>query len=742
MSVEAVAPRVAPATVETPSNAVAPMLRFSPTGRPLLSGIQSELYPGTLWHSVADQVSVFGDLARIGLGAPAFLAYSSPTGIAVVRPGGVMIGDQMRENWLLAGFSGAAGWTEWDSPWAVFLQSRPRHVALETNQVTLAFDGPAGFWTMMPLYGTYLPPVQGREILKAQGLKEKGLLTWEWPLVVARDPLTRLRYWAGATRRFPERVGGGVEVNGSLGTVTLRERFKWFEIPDAWSTRPVEIAPVSPVLGLVLTRGQSFPVKLTKAPFDLEMPTVYGPSFGVPDTSVYAMAFSVLRYINDAERVIPLDSGKPSARVAETIERLRLAGREMFPSANEYQPEGGGDWISLAALYGYLWQARALEFFDDATRTNAVASLRRAMWERVLTPERFVERDVRGENGRVIRSRESQGPLGRAWTSALVQAMWAVAHATGDRDLVRERWPLVRQAWVRHVAGWWIGFGTCESATLGDGVAPNLAWARLAWLAGDLESYRLGCGAAARELVLLHARLRGGKWFREQQPWRPGPPMPDTVAPQRLLGETAGWEVAGPGYPAGTSNGWPGERWTRFVDWDVARFCRDHLAADVRREVGWIGPTTGSAVSEGQGVAGLLEMGFEAPGATNRLSLGNPPLSGNAGSAVLSRCLAILRAEGMFRTERLIPAVNLDGEEATNWESPTNAHRVQTIDVVRSGQPWWPRVRWVDWTTPMGEPWDVGEVRAGNADRPSGVSRVEGVHGLRWDVEAVSTPGG
>ncbi|MGE4180503.1 MAG: hypothetical protein AB7J34_11815 [Limisphaerales bacterium] len=709
---------------------------------PVLLGIQTDLSPGTLWHSPANQVSLFADLARIGLGAPSFLAYSSPTGIASLRPGGVMTGDQMRENWLLAAFPGASGWTDWDSPWAVFFQNRPRHVVLETNTVTIGFDGPAGWWTLMPLYGTYLPPQQGREILKAQGLKEKGLLTWEWPLVVARDPLTRLRYWAGATRRFPVRTGGGVGVRGRKGAVVLTERFDWMEIPDAWSTRPVEIAPVSPVLGLVLTKGQTFPVKFSKAPFDFEMPTVYGPWFGVPDARETTMSFAVLEYINESERVT--GAGRATSAItapaAAALEALRDAGREVFQAEGGYRPEGGGDWASKAALTGYLWQARALEFLDETSRSNAVVDLRRGLRDHVLVPERWAEL-APGVNGVEPKApeREPRDVDDPEWASSLVQALWAVAHGTGDRALVRERWPLVRQAWERHRTVTWAGFGRRGIATLGDGAAPAIAWTRLAWLAGDQEAYRAGCGDVARELVLLHARLRGGAWFREQQPWRPGPAMPETVAPWRLPVGTLGWEVAGPGWNSEGIENWPGNRWRRFVDWDVARFCRHQLAAEVEREIGWLEQARSGGVDKGEFrevLAALREMGFGLGKKDARTVLDATIAPGAPSSARFARALAILRAEGWVRTELLIPPVDLEVADVPESAGvgETGGHLIQTIDPGGpDGSPRWPRVRWVRWPAPGGGLWDVGEVRAGNADMPAGVNSVEGSHGIRWE---------
>jgi hypothetical protein len=246
-----------------------------------LSVIQTELFPATLWHSRAGTVACSRACQREVSTVPTFLAFRRHRHCRVASR--VAVG-AIRSNWLLVGFPGAHGWRRWDSPWAVFLQRRPTRVQLDDGGVEVTFEGPAKHFSMMPLYGAYKPPQKGQEVLSGLGLKEKGLLTWEWPTAVARDPLTRLRYWAGATRRFPVRCEDEVRVDRRRDEVVLRERFEWLEIPDEWGTAPLRIAPVSPTLGLALTKGQSFPVRFSRPPSDFGLATPYGPFFGVPDT--------------------------------------------------------------------------------------------------------------------------------------------------------------------------------------------------------------------------------------------------------------------------------------------------------------------------------------------------------------------------------------------------------------------------------------------------------------------------
>lgn len=694
-------------------------------GSGLLSVLHSELSPATLWHSRSDRVLLFQDMARIGVGAPSFLAYSSPTGIAMLQPGSMVSGDAMRESWLLAAFPGATGWTEWDSPWGLFLEHRPRHVLLGTNGVELLFDGPAGHWTMLPLYGAYRPPQEGREVLKGQGLKEKPHKTWEWPVVVARDPLTRLRYWAGVSLRFPLREGGRLAVNGREGTVTWEERFRWLERSDAWATRPVRLAPVSPVLGLALTKGQSFPVAFSQAPFGFEMPTVFGPWFAVPEADGYTMSFRVLRYVNETEQWTGASGGGDAGAQAG----LREAGRALFGQAGGYRPEGTGGPASLEALEGYLWQARAVPYFDAETRTRALGELQRVMKEGVLVPG-VLGGEVGGDE-----------PARRVWSSLLAQAVWAVAAASGDRTWVRERWPLLRSEWSRRRVGSWAKFGRDGMGELGDGAAAALAWARLAWLAGDQDGYRLGCGAVAAELVHLHARLRGARWFREQQPWSPGAVLTESAWVRRLRVGAGGWEVVeGAGKGADAHASALAERWRYFRDPDIARFCREHLGGDVRREVEWLAGMAAESATARLALDTLAAVGFRPAsgiGKAGQAGEGVPGLDMGR-TAGLIRWLGQVRGEEKARVERLIPDVELTGPAE---EGQRNGRLIGWIAGGADSPDGWPRMRWVDWPAPTGAIWDLGAVRVGDETGGARMKRTEGRHEDRWDVDIVGGAG-
>jgi hypothetical protein len=522
----------------------------------LLSVIATELSPATLWHSAAREVECFAGLPAWGLGGPVFLAYSSPTGIAIARPGDRVDGSLMRENWLLTGFAGAEGWDEWDSPWAVFLQNRPREARLTTNGVRITFPAEAGHFSLMPLYGYYKPPQRGREFLTGQGFKEKELLTWEWSTVVARDPLIRLRYWAGATRHFPFHCREEVSVDRASDALVLRQAFSFLDVPDAWGTKPLKLAPVSPPLGLALSEGgRAFDAMFSLKPLDFEMPTPFGPLFGIQNVDAYTVRFPWLGRVN----TLPADHAVSAGDEAEAArERLRALGRDLFGSIGREGARVNALWDLVAAPA----IVTALPHFDPLTRSNATTLLGRFFRDVVLTEQSFVTGEFPAGSGRAVailkpvaadateRPEEALARGGRA-----LQSLWAYAHAAEDHALVRERWPLIRKLLPRSMAARWAAFG--GSAIDGEGVDPEsaIAYARLAYLAGDGDAYRHGCELAVRALTLERASRWGVRWFRERQPWHSMAPIPADARLDGFGREEWGWRLVSGGSEARSSSG-------------------------------------------------------------------------------------------------------------------------------------------------------------------------------------------
>ena len=261
--------------------------------------LHTELSPAILVHSSMRYLGLFADMAASGLGAPAHVAWSTRDGPRAYKPGTTYDISAMEENWLLVWWAGAEGWTNWDAPWAVFLQHKPGWLRLDEKGLHLEFPETTGDVVILPLYGYFKLPPAGRDYLVEHGLPGRKLLSWQWEQSLARDPLTRLRYWAGATRELPIYCEESFSVDRGRDEVTIRWRFKRYLIEDDWKTRHLKAAPVSPPLGLA-AKDKTLPVRFSKPFFDMEMPTPFGPYVAIQDEDAFDATFPWLHYLNES----------------------------------------------------------------------------------------------------------------------------------------------------------------------------------------------------------------------------------------------------------------------------------------------------------------------------------------------------------------------------------------------------------------------------------------------------------
>ena len=261
--------------------------------------VQTELSPATLFHSKSTSLAFFTHMPGTGIGGPAFVAMTTPLGPKVSQAGGTLAATNMIESWVLVWFAGAAGWTNWDAPWLVTIQRKPASIEFSTNGLRFTFAGEAGYAAMMPLYGYYKPPQQGRESSQLYALKEKKkrVTTWKWAAGLQKDPLARARYWASALKEFPVYCEESVSVNRGNDSVTIRQKFRFVSWNDEWNTHHLKLAPVSPVLAHAFREG--FSAQFSKKPFDMEIFTSFGPYYGIEKADSYEVTLPVLRYVHE-----------------------------------------------------------------------------------------------------------------------------------------------------------------------------------------------------------------------------------------------------------------------------------------------------------------------------------------------------------------------------------------------------------------------------------------------------------
>ena len=311
---------------------------------------------------------------------------------------------------------------------------------------------------------------------------------------------------------------------------------------------------------------------------------------------------------------------------------------------------------------------------------------------------------------------------------------------------MKERWPLVKRLFTTPAETRWVGFGRDAVAEIGDEAAPCAAFARLAYVAGDLDSYNYGCYLFARELVLLFLKQRGSDYFRKHQPGHSLEFMDDEVFLTQLQGDTAGWQIDGPRYPENTGARLFHNRWLRFQDADVARFYRDFLGEDVRRELDWLqnrwepkrrGHNDPHLMPSLVQLRSLLlnETPAELAHVATPDQFTGPP------SGVIASCLGLLRATHPARFQRLFPpgepspfVAGLEREVAgPNARLLTDVQPAEIDPKTAAGPALWPQLTWWGWKTPTGARWTFGHIRPVREGLAENVQTIP----LNWNTRVV-----
>ena len=157
------------------------------------------------------------------------------------------------------------------------------------------------------------------------------------------------------------------------------------------------------------------------------------------------------------------------------LDKLRQTAKGKFRKPDKYEYDHGGIGNFCWAILGDQWYAKGLPYYDEQTRPIAIASLKKYFHDDVLVPERFKEREYPKGSGMKYLILEgpgigSWGVLGDAgkFSSNLLETVWAYAHYTGDWDLVRERWPLIKRLFCTAAETRWVSFARDAIAEMGD----------------------------------------------------------------------------------------------------------------------------------------------------------------------------------------------------------------------------------------------------------------------------------
>jgi len=512
----------------------------------------TNLSPAMVVRSATPQFKLFDGInVGQGLELPRYVAVPQQGGVRVYRTDQPVSLAGMTESWLVFFAGDARGWdqirvtsrnrnipTPFDLPWLVVLQRKPTQLSRTETGLVLDFPaasaqpapaarggrgaarGPAapapstGYVALMPLHGL-------RMLLPAQTVR---WATEGFPAAEAAHAST----WARRLKRFPLHVKEDYKVDPAADVVTIRQQFIYLDMPDEWATPLEKFAPVAPMLAFA--RHNKMPIHFfsmdgREQPItDGNVATGVGPASGIAGTDDYYYEIrGTLKYINEDRQPVLSGGGAWGDRLRELI-RTKTPATNADPlfaepdtSLSRWEPgnavreDYGIAMVGNSERQGLL--GSTIPYVD---RDEAVWRSRTLMLDALyMLNTNNTHPMVDERTGRVhvmegmAWTRFRNWVDNNAYAADMLRALDYYARYTGDNELIRRHWPLIRSLFTtvsdfkRHgeweLAGFHAGGGDTWDSTY-NGV---VGFARMADRIGDAESYRYACYYHAKHLATL-----------------------------------------------------------------------------------------------------------------------------------------------------------------------------------------------------------------------------------------------
>ncbi len=530
-----------------------------------LAFYQTEFSPAVLLHAAGNSIKLFQDMETFGLGSPTHLSSVNSAGdVSVYRLGTDPIPADISEPWILVWFNGSPGWDgikfiqkpaafsrhqnssglkkvespepvgEFDVPWLIVLQHRPKAITNSSTGVEFTFDNSVGYVRMMPLYGIKrLDPAQ----------------TADWSNSLPSDVVQRSRKWARMLQMYPIGMEEHFSIDHDVDRINIRNDFEYLRITDDWNTAPMLAVPIPPVLGLVVRYGEddnpsgtgNHLVSFKQRLVDRDYMTPYGPLYHTE--ADHYVEYSLNGFIKYADEVAVINGPNSSMFSQKIIDDLetRLADAVHFQYIRKKETDAMPRKGSFGIMYDnwYEWEAfdwmrqgltssliakeiPYLEKLDQAEKAKILPMLNSVLDE-YLDPDNYAEirDDLRGIDYMIHKKRwQNNGWSDAHGFGATLHSMYILASKLGRMDEIDNNWDMIRKIWNGVQYQKWINFPV---ASEGDHLSPMIAgsWAlaRMAASVGDQENYDLGVYSGAKFLLNRYATLRAIDYAREMGQW-------------------------------------------------------------------------------------------------------------------------------------------------------------------------------------------------------------------------------
>ena len=399
------------------------------------------------------------------------------------------------KNYLVVSFRNAPGWKEFDIPYLMVFEKRPRQVELLADGVKVVFaPGRSGVVQIMPLYGVKL---QAQDKFSA-------------------DLQQRARFWSQALLAMPEKVTRTVRIDYAANNMLVRDSFARKIIKDDWNTTPLCLTPVPP--SLMLASSSGLKTAISHPVTDLDYAGLNGPFYAIKNVDSYTFALKDVVHLTQEVRKSKNLKNTPAVQAVKK-DLLALVRRKIIPeiSAHPWQRlvanKSGKAWTPGALEADFTNLLLAMEFLPGNVQKRIIKEVTQE-FPLFLDPELKALEKKRGKKSLIKVNTTVYNPLsnkylntstrhvadngidGPCWEALRICLVWSYAYRCGNFDWLAKGLPELEKSYNMIVnshdwayslcwdsfAGCRIGNGLQESSIFHAGFA---AYARIMHQTGN-----------------------------------------------------------------------------------------------------------------------------------------------------------------------------------------------------------------------------------------------------------------
>ncbi|MBT7848047.1 MAG: discoidin domain-containing protein [Lentisphaerae bacterium] len=465
----------------------------------------------------ARKLRVFDRMADFGIGPPTFIACRAADGVRTTPAKVGLTGSDMAANWVLAWFSNANGWEEFDVPFLFVLENRPTRVKTGDGALQFEFPGDAGTVQGMPLYGITLQAPEA---------------TAGWHDALPAEVVQRCRFWSQALTAAPVEVVRTAKVDYGADHVTIRDQFEHLDLRDDWGTEAVKLSFLPPALVLAESAG-NIGIATGQATRDLQYGTLHGPLLAVENSAELRIRLSGLLHLVREVRVVEQATTAEAAEVRKdlnvVIEELWRKGHPFLDDTKLLYSIGPSESLLTNTL-------RALPLLKQPLRDQVAAGLKTQTRKHLFYAEGTPMLSITNPHTGLrvgFRPHYRCGTDTACWEALHIYVAWRYAHEFDDYAFVKEHYETVKLLYNAsrnthdwQICGTWDTFG---GKRVGNGLQETniihggaVCMARLAQKFGDPQTFGWASYHAAIQVIGMQAQIASSEFRRAYRPWSSG----------------------------------------------------------------------------------------------------------------------------------------------------------------------------------------------------------------------------